>query len=323
MRIQTLLLQSGLTEEGLSQEDLSSKSKFEAELEWLLVSKAAVQTYGLLLNDLLNQMLPLSDDIWYWDDVLGSHWNSALYTVQSSPLRVWVWSQDIYSESVQRLQRLQKHHLDIARPFSTSDGAQAPTHQLGDDLGEHQQGEEAGKQEGGLGRTLERALPTTESLSAQWRQFYSIVRESIAERTIADFRRRVVSHVGVGRAEARRKRSELKKLREVIATALGILMVEGLSFGPVEGDAESNSYDGWKGLLERSVSLMDVILLRSPGYVDFPELYEDKIFDVVSNDPELFANDGDIVEAERTRVLARRILDIRKWEPQDRSGKRC
>ena len=75
----------------------------EQELEWLLVSKAATQTYGLILNVLLEQTLPLSNDIGYWNEILGSYRYTGLYTIQTSPLRLWSWVNDIYNDAWQRL----------------------------------------------------------------------------------------------------------------------------------------------------------------------------------------------------------------------------
>lgn len=75
----------------------------ERELEWLLVSKAATQTYGLILNVLLEQTLPLSNDIGYWNEILGSYRYTGLYTIQTSPLRLWSWVNDIYNDAWQRL----------------------------------------------------------------------------------------------------------------------------------------------------------------------------------------------------------------------------
>ena len=73
-------------------------------MEWLLVSKATAQVYGLILNTLLEQTIPLSSDIWYWDGVLGSYVNTGLYSVQTSPWRFWDWGVEIYQESWRRLQ---------------------------------------------------------------------------------------------------------------------------------------------------------------------------------------------------------------------------
>ncbi|KAB2576514.1 putative atp synthase regulation protein nca2 protein [Lasiodiplodia theobromae] len=71
---------------------------YEHELEWLLLSKATAHTYGLVLNSILEQTLPLSDDIWYWDDILGSARHASIYSVQTSPLRVWAWSKAVYQD---------------------------------------------------------------------------------------------------------------------------------------------------------------------------------------------------------------------------------
>jgi nuclear-control-of-ATPase protein 2 len=69
-----LLEQAALSEEVVAeQDDEEMMNTYETELEWLLVSKATVQTYGLLLNTLLEQTIPVTDDIWYWDEVLGSY----------------------------------------------------------------------------------------------------------------------------------------------------------------------------------------------------------------------------------------------------------
>ena len=80
------------------------KTPKEQELEWLLVSKATAQTYGQVLNVLLEQTIPLSRDMWYWDEVLGDYVNTVIYTVQTSPWRLWEWSNEIYNDAWRRLQ---------------------------------------------------------------------------------------------------------------------------------------------------------------------------------------------------------------------------
>lgn len=49
------------------------EASYEHELEWLLLSKATAQAYGAVLNTILEQTIPLEDDIWYWDDVLSTY----------------------------------------------------------------------------------------------------------------------------------------------------------------------------------------------------------------------------------------------------------
>ena len=101
-RVKDLLTQSGILSSGKAA-DVQTKSPYENEIEWLLVSKATIQVYGAILNTLLDQILPLNNDIWYWDEVLSSYSYSSLYTVQTSPLRIWAWSQDIYIASKTRI----------------------------------------------------------------------------------------------------------------------------------------------------------------------------------------------------------------------------
>lgn len=95
-RIKDALLQIQRTE------DISTASTVETELEWLAVAKAAIQIYGTVLNTLLDQTIPLSESIWYWDDILGSYAYTALYTLQSSPPRIWQNTWTIYADAKSR-----------------------------------------------------------------------------------------------------------------------------------------------------------------------------------------------------------------------------
>ncbi|AEO55336.1 hypothetical protein MYCTH_97642 [Thermothelomyces thermophilus ATCC 42464] len=285
-RIQRLLRQSGLAEE-LSVEHLEAKSHYETDVEWLLVGKATVQTYGLLMSTLLDQIVPLSDDIWYWDEVLSSYPYSFAYTVQTSPLRMWRWSKEVYLDSVDRFQRLYRDEL-TAQASETDDLLSTQT------------------DGSGAGRKTRRLQALYPSLSRHWRQFYGIVRQSVAERSIADIQRKILSRVDIGRSEARSKQKRLRRLRELTATGLGVLLDEGLNFGITE-DTHS---DEWKGLLERSVALMDMIL-QSVLFLDLSvSEFEDKVFAGVEEDPELSVHTEDAHPAERPAVLARRLLGL-------------
>ncbi|KAB8338920.1 hypothetical protein FH972_021860 [Carpinus fangiana] len=84
-----------------SQVNISSVA-LEQDLEWVLLGKVAAQTYGLVLDALIQQTLPLNDEIWYWSDVAGSYHYTALYSIQTSPLRLWDFSKQIYGEVRQR-----------------------------------------------------------------------------------------------------------------------------------------------------------------------------------------------------------------------------
>lgn len=76
----------------------SEKDGYESELEWLLVSKATTHVYGHVLHNILNEAVAISDDLWYWDEVLGSQRHTALYSLQTSPLRVWNWSNVVWAD---------------------------------------------------------------------------------------------------------------------------------------------------------------------------------------------------------------------------------
>ncbi|KAI9820339.1 MAG: Nuclear control of ATPase protein 2 [Pycnora praestabilis] len=106
-KIQSLLEQADLA---VSTVEVGAQNQVDAsykrELEWLLVSKATAQTYGVILNVLLEQTIPLTNDIWYWDEVLGSYRYTGLYSIQTSPLRFWQLSKDIYQDAKSRLESM-------------------------------------------------------------------------------------------------------------------------------------------------------------------------------------------------------------------------
>ncbi|CAK7204756.1 Nuclear control of ATPase protein 2 [Sporothrix eucalyptigena] len=239
-----------------------------SEVEWLLVSKATVQVYGVLLNTLLERITPLHDDIWYWDDILTSYSSLSLYTIQTSPLRFWNWAKEVGQVVVESRARL-------------SSVRHSP-------LGALQSG--------------------SESLTQQWQQFYAIVRKGIAARSFAGLERRLLSPIARCRADARHNQKRLKRLRQLIASGLGILIDEGLRFDLDEGtelkDITAENGRRWKGVVERSVSLMDQVttdvLAVESSVLDF----EDKVFNDVQGDPILTANQFD---ANKPARLAKRL----------------
>ena len=274
-RIQKLLDQAQLSSStpqsaGIRKADVV----YQRELEWLLVSKATAQTYGLILNALLDQTIPLSNDIWYWDEVLGSNTYIGLYTVQTSPLRFWQWSKDIYHDARQRLQSM------------------------------------TGSQEANT--------QTSMPLSDHWKQFYGLVKDSIRDRSIADMRSKVMSPFAMCRAEARRKQDHLKRLREMSATGLGVLMDEGLTLDVDEegsitakGHDDGNDRDEWKSVVAKSVSLMETVLRNVTsleiGVADF----EDTVFTSVDDDHDLVQKHAaDDKSSPRPLLLANRLQQI-------------
>ena len=230
-----------------SSEEHSGYTTQEQELHWFLVSKAATQTYGLILNVLLEQTLPLSSDIGYWNEILGSYRFTGLYTIQTSPLRLWSWANDIYSDAWQRLQSI--------RSAGDSD-------------------EEEKKER---------------SISDRWRRFYGLVKDSVRDRSLADMQSKFLSPLTMSRMEARSKRKHLKKLREMSASGLGILMGEGMIFdvddeGSVSSKSRSNSQEEWRSVVSKSVSLMETVL----GNITVLELgageFEETVFMSVDDD---------------------------------------
>ncbi|KAK2028078.1 ATP synthase regulation protein NCA2 [Colletotrichum zoysiae] len=272
-RIRALLHQSRLTEWDFraEQNEGAGRGHYQSEIEWLLISKATVQTYGIILNTLLDQIIPLSDEMWYWDEVLSSYTYSSLYTVQTSPLRLWALTKDVYRESKHRIQNLSRTPGDLVESTRTG-------------------------------------------LSDQWRQFYGIVRDSIRDSSITTLQRKVLSPVALSRGEARRKLAHLRRLRDMIASGLGVLVDEGLTFGGDDDDDDKseagvNSHD-WKGVVERSVALMDMVLKEALVLESGVAEFEDKVFAGVEEDPELSIHIEDANVVEKPSVLARRLLNI-------------
>ncbi|KAI1394104.1 NCA2-domain-containing protein [Hypoxylon trugodes] len=268
-QIQSLLSQSKLLPDN---GEYTSASHYEAELEWRLVSKATVQTYGIVLDTLLDRIIPLSDHIWYWDDVLSSPTYSSLYMVQTSPVRLWAWSKEVYVDSKSRFQQY----------TTSSASANAESIQAG--------------------------------ITQRWGRFYRIVRETIRERSLINIQRKIMSPVAICRSEARGKQAKLKKLREITSSGLGVLIDEALDFGgngneDGKSDIMVSDEQEWKGVVEKSICLMDMVLKDAltldVGISDF----EDRVFTGVEEDPELSNLNGEN-ESDRAALIARRLQEL-------------
>lgn len=265
IRIKYLLRESGLASANDSPGQFEAKSQYESEVEWLLVSKATTQTYGLILNTLLDDIIPLSQDIWYWDQVLSSYPNSSLYAMQTSPSRWWSWTKDIYHETSLR--------SALSRRATMFD----------------------------------RSQQTNDSISERWKRFYGIVKETVTERSLKDAQRKLFSTVSLCRTDARRKQKQLKKLREMTASGLGVLIDEGLSFGMDDSKSDVSDHAmEWKGVAERSVALMDMVLRDVSTLDSRVSDFEDKVFAGVEQDPDLSIHVEDMVS--KPAVMARRLL---------------
>lgn len=98
------------------------------------------------------------------------------------------------------------------------------------------------------------------------------------------------------------------------ASGMGLLLDEGLSFGVGgEDDNKSDSFTAenadheWKGVLERSVALMDMVLRDVSTLSHSVSDFEEKVFAGVEDDPELSAQADPV---DRTAVLARRLIEL-------------
>ena len=272
-QLQWLLEQARLSQTSPSGTEDGSTSEFYAHsLEWLLVSKAATQTYGIILNTLLEQTIPLSNDIWYWDEVLGSYAYSGLYTFQTSPLRFWVWSKDIYGDAKSRLDSLRSR---------------------------------------GEGERVQHR-----SLADRWRQFYGLVKDSIRDRSIADFQLKAMSPITRCRAEARSKQKQLKRLRELSACGLGMLMDEALSLdtddeGSISSRdrSDTNEKAEWKSIVAKSVALMETVLRNVTTHETGISEFEEAVFVSIDEDPEMIHTETEGLSS-RPAVLAGKLQDI-------------
>lgn len=229
----------------------------DLDLEWLILAKGAAQVYGMIMSTLLDHTIPLSDDLWYWDEVLGSYVYTGLYTVQSFPIDLWGHAREVYA--------------DAKTKFRSRRALQESSQQA------------------------------TESLSAGWQQFYGLVRDSIRDRSLSHAGTQLLSPFALRRTEARQKQNGLKRLREMNATGLGLLIAEALTFGVPDddpaaskaGDSPKPDQDEWRSIVAKSISFMESILRNvntlDAGVSDF----EEGVFTSVDEDPEIVSTSSE------------------------------
>lgn len=193
-------------------QDLTASSASNAvaqDLEWVLIGKVAAQTYGLILDALIQQTLPLNDEIWYWTDVVGSYRYTAIYSIQTSPLRLWKFSKQIYGEARQRKNVV-------------ADG---------------------------------------------WRDFYSLVRTIVQEKSLADVQRRAASPLALIRSDVRKKLASLEAAKALNASGVGYLLSNCFDSNSLQSDTydlhtdePSAPSDRWKAGIVKSITVMDAVL---------------------------------------------------------------
>ncbi|KAF3481008.1 uncharacterized protein GIQ15_06355 [Arthroderma uncinatum] len=214
--------------------DTTRDGRYTASLLWLVASKATVQTFASVMASMVEETVPLSDGIWYWDEVLGSAFYSGLYTVQTAPAR---WAR--YVESIYHTIRRTNTHIRA-------------------------EGED--------------------SLMARWRTFYTLVQDGVRERSVSQAKQLILSPFQLCRTQARAKRRGLRKLREMNACAVGLLMEEGLLFDVDEDEttaAVKESPDEWQDIVSRTVLLMQTVLQHVNDLDTDLTGFEDNVFSTV------------------------------------------
>ncbi|KAL8862340.1 MAG: hypothetical protein Q9178_001349 [Gyalolechia marmorata] len=127
------------------------------------------------------------------------------------------------------------------------------------------------------------------SISRSWSRFYGLVKDSIRDRSLAEAQAKLSSPLMLNRSEVRSKQKGLKRLREMSACGLGVLVDEGMNLDTDDGNLRrsKNDKDEWKTIVSRSVSLMETVLrnltILDLGIQDF----EDTVFTSVEDDAEL------------------------------------
>lgn len=267
-RLQNLLSQIAKDGDALSATPAAQEGHLD--LAWLAAGKATVQLYGLMLNALLEQTIPLSESIWYWDDVLGSYFNTGLYTIQTSPQRFWKQAKEVYADAKEK--------------FRAEDGLQ------------------------------QSAQEARQSITDGWRQFYALVQNSIQERSLVHARTRILSPFAISRVDARKKQAKVKRLRETNATAIGLIVDEGLTFQPLDEDSKSSpptpDRAQWQSTIAKSVALLEHILRNSSAIEHSISEFEDSVFASVEDDPEFVATSENGESTTSPSKLAERLTHI-------------
>ena len=123
-QIQSLLstLPSSATQQPTSEDTQTpANHPYETELEWLVIAKATTQVYGHALTRILESAVAVSNDVWYWDSVLGSRPATLWYSAQTAPPRLWHWSNGVWED----VQARQDGDFSVRGLVSMQDGVTA------------------------------------------------------------------------------------------------------------------------------------------------------------------------------------------------------
>ncbi|RKF55634.1 Nuclear control of ATPase protein 2 [Erysiphe neolycopersici] len=270
-RISTLLERANLLELPNNRREKDVINLYGNELQWILIGKAATQIYGLLLETLLEQMIQLNGHIRYWEKVIHSHSYSSLYAIQTSPKKLWSWSNDIYHDTINRVKMMKGSHENLSLREIRS------------------------------------------NFLARWRQFYSLLKKSIHKKSLESLQRRTLSPIALCQSEARQKLSHLKRLRDTCASGLGILIVEGLVFDMGDNDLKENyDFNGWKDVVEESISYMDTVLKNVLSLDTGASKFENTVFERLSREPHTSLMEENVIQVAHPARLSERLQYILK-----------
>ncbi|WEW59438.1 Nuclear control of ATPase protein 2 [Emydomyces testavorans] len=120
------------------------------------------------------------------------------------------------------------------------------------------------------------------TLSASCSAFYQLVRQSVKQQSMAQATRILLSPFQLCRSEARRNRRSLRKMREMNACAVGLLMEEALLFDFDEEDTNTNTANGnpedWQDTVFRTALLMRTVLRNVNDLSNDFSGFEDNVF---------------------------------------------
>ncbi|KAF7508790.1 hypothetical protein GJ744_008667 [Endocarpon pusillum] len=223
----------------------------EADLEWLVVAKAAVQVYGMILTTLLEQTIPLSDDMWYWDKVLGSYVNTAIYTIQTAPLRLWAQAKDIYADAKEK--------------YRSRRGLQASSEEASQTISEGWRQFYGLVQESVKDRSLHQAR--TRILSP-----FALRRTEARKKQNGLQRLREMNSTGIGL---------------LIDEGLSFSVPDDYSMGLKAEESPKLTQDEWRSIVAKSISLMESILRNVNTLDSGVAEFEEGVFTSVEEDPEI------------------------------------
>ncbi|KAL2755182.1 hypothetical protein ACRALDRAFT_1064891 [Sodiomyces alcalophilus JCM 7366] len=220
---------------------------------------------------LFDQIIPLSDDIQYWEETLGSYTYTILYTIQTSPLHLWDAFHKIRCS-------VQDHIGDIntAReppPGSTWKGLVGPWVQF----------------YGIVQRSVrERSLAT--------------IRGKVLS-PVSRHRREVRRHLA--------ELNKLKDITSTgLGMLVDEGLAFGMDQDDAKSDDEIMDLLHWKPVVSKTVAMMDAVLDKILELDSFPQDFETTVFRTIYEDAELGTQFDDPQAPLRVSAAAQRLLYI-------------